>query len=373
MDFTSRPSKITINLAYMAHNFSSIRKYVAGTKVMAVVKANAYGHGLLKSAFLLEKAGADYFGVALLEEGMQLRAAGIKTPIHVFGGILSDQISEFILNDLELTASSISKLQQIDLIADKLGARAKVHIKIDTGMGRIGVKPETAYQLIRVAAGLNNIDVKGIFSHFACSDDSDPAFTKKQLNDFLPLVSFAKQELGQEILAHISNSAALLKFPEANLDMVRPGLIIYGVYPDSTFENTLNLKPALNVTSKIVYFKVVREGQSVSYSRSWIAAQDSRVVTVPVGYGDGYLRSLSNKTSVLINGKRYPNVGKICMDQFMVSIGDDSAYNQDKVILIGADGNEQIRVEELAELAGTVPHEILSNLNLRLPREYETV
>lgn len=369
-DFSQRPTKIVIDLKALEHNLSAIKAHVSSVKVMAVVKANAYGHGLVECAKRLELLGVDYLGVALVEEGEQLRRAGIVTPIHVFGGILGTQIERFLTADLEITASSPAKLKAIEEVAAKVGISAKVHLKIDTGMGRIGVRPESAAALIQACTNYRNIEVKGIFSHFACADEKDLSFTKEQFSRFSPLVEFAKQEIGPQVLGHISNSAAICAFPESNLDMVRPGLALYGVNSAQHLRHILNLKAVMSVQSQIVFFKVVKAGKSVSYGRSWIAAKDSRVVTVPIGYGDGYPRSLSNKASVIIRGKRYAIAGRVCMDQIMVSIQDGEAFNGDLVTLIGAEGNETVSVEELADLANTVPHEILATLNLRMEREF---
>jgi alanine racemase len=369
INFSDRPSKIIVNLQCLDHNLKAIRAHVGQSKIMAVVKANAYGHGLIECANRIENA-VDYFGVAIVEEGEALRHSGIKKPIHVFGGILGEQISRFLKADLDLTASSVDKLQSIEQTAQQLNLQAKVHLKIDTGMGRIGVRPESAAALIEFLHNLKHVKVVGIFSHFACSDEADLSFSEKQLREFLEVVSLAKAKLGEDILAHISNSAAVLNLPQANLDMVRPGLIMYGVMPSSTCSNSLGLKAVLSVESRIVYFKVVKKGSSVSYGRSWTAETDTRVVTVPIGYADGYSRALTAKAKVLINSKLYPVVGKICMDQLMVNIGQDSAYNQDQVVLIGTQGQGTIRVEDLAEQLQTVPHEVLSNLNLRMQREF---
>jgi alanine racemase len=338
---------------------------------MGVIKANAYGHGLIECAKALESAGIDYLGVALLEEGVLLRKAGIKTPVHVFGGILGDQIEDFLVNQLDLTASSGSKLEMISKVASKHKLKAHVHLKIDTGMGRIGVRPETAASLIDLATSLPAIKVVGIFSHFASADEEDLGFTIEQTQRFTPVVSYAKEKLGIDVTAHIANSAGLLQYPPATFDMVRTGLGLFGVSPAKHLEKKLSLKPVMAVKSKVVFFKVVKAGESVSYGRTWTAKEDTRVVTVPIGYGDGYPRALSNKAQVLIRGKRYPIVGKICMDQLMVAIGKDEVFNGDEVTLVGRDQNEEISVTELADLSDSVAHEVLSGLNLRLPRKYQ--
>jgi alanine racemase len=370
-DFSQRPSKIIINLKNLEHNLQTIKQRVGSSKVMAVVKANAYGHGLIECAKRLEFSAVDYFGVALVEEGELLRRAGITTPIHVFGGILNTQIERFLALDLELTAPSQSKLIAIEQAAARVGTKAKVHLEIDTGMRRLGVRPESARSLIDQCNKLKHTEVRGVFSHFACSDEKDLSFTENQFELFVPILEYAKSELGSTILGHISNSAAIAQFPQADLDMVRPGLALYGVSSATHLKGSLDLAPVMSLKSQVVYFKVVKAGDSVSYGRTWTATQNSRVVTLPIGYGDGYQRALSNKASVIIGGKLYPIVGRICMDQMMVAIGDGEAFNGDEATLIGSDGAETISVEDLADLADSIPHEILSLLNLRMERKFE--
>lgn len=370
IDYSQRPSKIQVNLSALESNYFLIKDLVAPAKVMAILKANAYGHGISECATRLQRAGVEYVGVALLEEGEQLRSAGIQIPIHVFGGILGSQIERFLRADLELTASSVAKLETISQVARQLGLTAKVHLKIDSGMGRVGVRPSSAKALIEKSAELAGLKVKGIFSHFASSDERDLSFARQQLHAFLPVAEYAKTILGKDLLAHMSNSGAIYQLPEARLDMVRPGLCLYGVTPASFLEGKLYVKPVMSITSHVVFFKVARAGETISYGQTWQAPTDSRIVTVPIGYGDGYMRALSNKASVIIRGKKFPIVGRICMDQLMANIGSDEAYNGDLVTVLGQDGGSKVNVTELAELAGTVPHEILSNFNLRMHREF---
>ena len=366
---STRPTVIDVDLDALCENYQTIRSHVAPAKVLAVLKANAYGHGLVQCARALVECGADYFGVALLEEGLALRRANISAPILVFGGIVGREIAPFIENDLELTASSIFKLDEIERTAEQIGRNATVQLKIDTGMGRIGVRPESATKLIEHAATLKHCNVKGVFSHFACADESDPSFTQQQMLKFAEATA-TLIKTKSSYLRHIANSGAILQFRESYLDMVRAGLILYGVAPSVQLQALLKLKPVLSLHSHVVYFKVVKKGCSVSYGRRWIAEQDTRVVTIPVGYGDGYARRLSNRGEVLIGAKRFPIAGTICMDQFMVNIGAATAYNGDEAVLIGKSGDQSITVEQLAELAETVPHEILTALNLRIPRRF---
>lgn len=364
-----RPTVMDIDLDALAHNFTVLRALASPARLLAVVKANAYGHGLVPCARHLVELGVDYFGVALVEEGIALRRAGITTPILIFGGVFGGQIGRYLDFNLELTASSIEKLRAIDQVAQERGTVAQVHLKFDTGMGRIGVRPESAPALCRAAAELRHISVRGIFSHLASADAVDPGATREQI-DLFKRCREAARHITPPPLAHLANSGGLLQHPDARFDMVRAGIALYGIPPEGHLASRVLLKPVMSVSSRVVYFKVVKAGSGVSYGATWRAPHDSRVVTVPIGYGDGYPRALSNKAAVLIRGKRYPIVGNICMDQIMVNLDRDEAYNGDEVVLIGSQGNAVIGVNELAHLAGTVPHEILAALNLRIPRRY---
>ncbi len=366
-----RPTRVEVYLDRLAENLRAIRRRVEGRKVLAVLKANAYGHGLKAVARHLAPL-ADYFGVAVLEEGVLLRQMGIRTPILVLGGIWERQIPDFIRHDLTLTASSVERLEQIDAAAAALGRRARVHLKIDTGMERIGVHYYSAHTLQEAALRCRHVEVEGIYSHFANADSADLSHARLQLERFLEVLAFyERRSLPPPPLRHMANSAAIAALPEAWFDMVRPGILLYGVYPSPETPRTVPVRPALRWKSRVVYFKVTKPGHPVSYGSTWQSDHMVRLVTVPVGYGDGYFRSMSNRAQVLIRGKRYPQVGRICMDQMMVNIEWDSAWNGDDVMLVGEDehGN-RITVEELAAWAGTIPYEILTNINTRVPRVY---
>lgn len=361
-----------VNLARLEYNLAAIRQKVAPAKVMLVAKANAYGHGLLEISKALA-AKTDYIGVAVLEEGILLRNAGITAPIIVLGGIWRDQIPLYLQYDLTLTASSVERLEQIEGIAEQMRVKARVHLKIDTGMERIGIHYYSAGLLQEAALKCRHVDVEGIFSHFANADSADLAHARLQLERFHEVLRFYEQRSLPMPLRHMANSAAILQLPESCLDMVRPGIMLYGVYPSPEVPHTVQVKPALAWKSRVVYFKVVKPGHAVSYGSTWQSDHNVRVVTVPVGYGDGYFRNMSNKSAVLIRGKKYAQVGNICMDQLMVNIEWDSAYNGDEVILLGESGRERITAEDLAEWAGTIPYEILTNINTRVPRVYTTM
>jgi len=369
-NFGVRSTFVEVNLSQLSRNLDAIRAKVSPAKIMIVLKANAYGHGLTEVAKYLDPQ-VDYIGVAVLEEGILLREIGVKTPILVLGGIWGNQIPAYIENDLTLTAPSVDRLNQIDQAAEVLGKKAKVHLKVDTGMERIGVHYYNADKLLEAALNCRHVEVEGIFSHFANSDDADLSHARLQLERFNEVLGFYERHSLPTPICHMANSGGILQLPESYFDMVRPGILFYGVYPSPEARRTVKVKPALAWKSRVVYFKVTQPGHPVSYGSTWQSDHNVRIVTVPVGYGDGYFRSMSNKAQVVIHGVRYPQVGRVCMDQIMVNIEDDSAFNGDEVILIGeAENGERVTVEELAKWADTIPYEILTNINTRVPRIY---
>ncbi|HEX5757197.1 MAG TPA: alanine racemase [Arenimonas sp.] len=367
---SQRPTRIHVDLDALSHNLGAIRGHV-GVPVMAIIKANAYGHGLLPVAAHLQAIGADQLGVAFVEEGIALRRAGITLPILVLGGIFVPQIAQFIEHDLEITVSSLDKLRQVEAAAEALGRKAVVHLKIDTGMERIGVHSYSCAPFIEAACRSRGCEIKGVYSHLACADDPRSPMTALQIERFAEACAHFERIGAPMPIRHLANSGGVLHHPASWLDMVRPGIALFGVLPDPAAERTIDLKPALSLISQVVYFKVVRAGRSVSYGATWSAPRDTRVVTVPIGYGDGWPRALSSRGEVLIRGQRHPMVGRICMDQFMVDLGPcGSAYNEDPVVLIGDQDGLSIRTEEVAQLAGAIPYEVLTGLNERIPRQY---
>ena len=370
VDEIVRPTRVEVDLKVLTDNFKSIKSHAGKSKVMPILKANAYGHGLVRVAKLYEELKAYYLGVAVVEEGILLREMGIKMPILVLGGVWGNQIPLFLKNDLSITASSIDKLKQIDETASQMKTKAIVHLKIDTGMERVGVHYYNAEKFLEAAYGYKNILVEGIYSHFANSESNDLTHTKLQLERFNGVLEFFNKRSIDFPIRHISNSGAILQLPEANLDMVRPGIMLFGVYPSNSIKKTIYIKPALTWKSLVVYFKIIKAGNAVGYGLTWKSDHNIRAVTVPVGYGDGYFRSMSHKAKVLLNGKLYPVIGNISMDQIVVNIENDSAYNSDVVILLGSDEKKSITAEDLAEWSGTIPYEILTNINTRVPRIY---
>jgi len=366
-----RPTHVVVNLSQLKRNLEAIRAHVGGAKIMPIVKANAYGHGLdAVSRFLAPQV--DYIGVAVLEEGIHLRKLGIRTPILVLGGIWGDQIPLYLQHNLTMTASSLERLEQINAAAESVKKKARVHLKIDTGMERIGTHYYNAHLLQEATLKHQNVNVEGIYSHFANADAADLTHARLQLERFNEVLRFYEKHSLPVPMCHIANSGAILQLPESHFDLVRPGIMLYGVYPSTEVVRSVTVKPALSWKSRVVYFKVVQPGHPVSYGSIWSSDHPVRVVTIPVGYGDGYFRRMSNQAQVIIRGQKYPQVGRICMDQMMVNLEMGTAYNGDEVILIGESNGQQVTAEELAEWAGTIPYEILTNIGARVPRVYIT-
>ena len=371
MHHTLRPTHLEVDLDVLARNYRAIQAHT-GTGVMPILKANAYGHGLVRVGQWMQELGAPYLGVAYLEEALALRAGGVRTPILVLGGILGDQVPLYLEHGITLTASSVDKLHAIEACAASMGRRARVHLKVDTGMERIGVHWYSAESLVEASLNCAHVDVEGIFSHLANADAPDLSHARLQQERFEAVLDLYAQRGLARPMAHLANSAGVLRMPSAHYDMVRPGILLFGVRPDPALELTVPVAPALTWVSRVVYFKVVRQGSPVSYGSTWAPSCDTRVVTVPVGYGDGYFRRMSGQAQVVIGDRRLPVVGRICMDQLMVDLGPDgTAYNGDEVVLLGGRaGGPSIHAEELAAWAGTIAYEVLTNINTRVPRRY---
>ena len=336
---------------------------------MAVVKADAYGHGLLDCARLFSESGAEYFGVGFVEEGIALRRAGFQEKILVLGGIVGSQIALFLEYDLEMTASSVFKIEAINEQANGTGKRGRVQLKIDTGMNRIGQNWRTVDQLFEAAQRCERVEITGIYSHLATAESGDPQFAELQIARFQEAVGRA-QAIGLNVgLRHICNSAGAINFPHAHLDMIRPGLGLFGQHAAPNLQQKFPLEPALSLVSEIVYTKRVRAGEGVSYNLKWTAPEDVWIATVPVGYGDGYPRHFSS-APVLIGGQRYPIVGAVCMDQLMVNLGQDRYRVGEPVVMWGKQGSEEITLWELCERGGYIPYELPIYLTGRVPRVF---
>jgi alanine racemase len=367
---TLRPTYVEVDLAILAENLRLIQQKVAPAKVMPVVKANAYGHGLVPVAQQMLMSGAEMLSVAILDEGVALRQAGIQVPILVLGGILNEQAPAYLEKDLTMTVTSLENLDAIDEAARQMGRKARVHLKIDTGMGRLGVLYDQADGLIEASLRCAHIQVEGIFSHFANSDAADLTQARQQVERFNQALSLYEKRGLSYPLRHMANSGAILQLPEAYFDLVRPGIMLYGVYPGKETRRTVPVHPALTWKTKAVHSKIIPAHYPVSYGSTWQSDHQVRILTLPVGYGDGYFRCLSNRSQVVVGGRKRPVVGRVCMDQIMVNLESEEAEAGEEVILLGKQRGEAITADELAELAGTIPYEILTNINQRVPRVY---
>lgn len=355
-----------VDLAAYRHNIRSVRNIIGSdVKLMAVVKANAYGHGLTQIAKAAQDAGVDYLDVALVEEGIALRRAGIDLPILVLSGLTGQATEEALRFSLSLTVFTCDQLADASAAAGRLGVQAQVHFKLDTGMNRIGMKSLSELRsLLSAMESLPNICLEGAYTHFACADSPDPCMTDRQLARFLEMAKL----LPDGLLLHVSGSSAVLNRPDAWLSMVRVGIALYGYSPVST---TVPLQPVLTWVAEITHVKEVSPGETISYGATVTANRCMRVATLALGYGDGYNRLLSNRAQVLINGKRCQVLGRICMDQTMVDVTDaGSVAVGGQAVIIGRDGGEAITAQELADLSGTIPYESLIAISSRVPRVY---
>lgn len=377
-----RPTQVWTDPAALQHNLKLVgeRCGLGPGGVLAVVKANGYGHGMLAAARAFLEAGAHGLAVGFVEEGILLRREGLECPILVLGGLVENQIPAYLEYQLEMTVSSLHKARQVQARLAELSRaagrplqarplRARVHLKVDTDMERIGVHAAHAAPFLLESAGLEHLHVAGVYSHFANADHPDPARMDAPLAALLELRQAVGSRLPADCRWHVANSAAAVRRPDTALGLVRPGLLLYGVQHSAEQSWLPGAMPALRWSSAVVYFKVVEAGAGVSYGHLWHAPCRTRVATVPVGYGYGYPRGMTGKAEVLIRGRRCPVVGAICMDQLMVDLGPDgTAYNGDEVVLVGSQGGERIRVEDLAHWQNTIPYEILTGISERVPR-----
>lgn len=357
------------NMVHMKENIAE------KTKILAVIKTDGYGHGGVPIAKMLEQLDFMFgYAAATYEEAHVLREAGVKKPILILGYTFPYCYEELIREEIRPAVYRRDTVEELATAAAKVGKKAKVHIKVDTGMGRIGITPdEEGLEFVRFLIEHPELEVEGIFTHFAKSDETDKTSANHQLELFQDFIKKIQTELGITIpVKHCSNSAAILEMPQANMDMVRAGITTYGLYPsEEVSKDIVPLRAAMSLYSHIVYCKTIHSGQSVSYGGLFTAQKDTRVATIPVGYGDGYPRSLSGRGYVLIHGKKAPILGRVCMDQFMVDISEiPEAMDGDKVTLLGMDGTERITAEELGELSGRFNYEFVCDLGKRIPRVY---
>ena len=363
-----RPTWAEINLTNLAYNFTRIKKELsAGIKVMVCVKADAYGHGLIPVAQKLVACGVDYLGVASIDEGIKLREAGINTPILILGLILEEDIRPLFDYSLTQTICTEELASALNRFAGRLRRLAKVHIKVDTGMGRIGVSLKDAFTMIKKIHRLKFVEIEGVFTHLACAD-INKEFTELQIDKFNNLVSGLNKEGLHIPLVHAANSLGVLHYRKSHFNMARPGLVTYGLYPKEGLG--VKLKPVLSLKTKVIYAKNVPAGHGISYGHDYVTKKETTILTLPIGYGDGYPRNLSNLAPVLIRGKVFKISGRICMDQIMVDAGSHPVKIGDEAVLIGSQGKNKITTENLAELAQTIPYEIVCGLGRRIPRVY---
>jgi len=369
---THRATWAEVDLDAIRYNFSQIKKLIGkNTSVLVIVKGNAYGHGIFEVSSVLQDMAVNFLGVATLDEALFLRGRGINTPILILGSVLQHEAEPAIRNNITLTLCHMELAKEIDRVASELNKKAHVHIKIDTGMGRIGVWHEEAFDFVKDIVNFKNIFIEGIYTHFSAAG-RDKFFTTYQIDSFTSILENLKKA-GIEIpYRHAANSIATVSLKKAHLNLVRPGLIIYGMYPKKSFSRRLNLKPALSLKSRVVFLKKTPAGRSISYGRTYITQKPTVIATLPIGYADGYGRILSNKAKVLVKGQRAPVVGKVTMDQTMIDIGHiEGVTLGDEVVLIGKQGDNEIRCEELARVAGTIPYEIVCSITNRVPRIYK--
>ncbi len=364
-----------INLDHFEHNMDEIERLISpGTKICAVIKTDGYGHGAVPLARILENRDSVWgYSVATVEEAMILKESGMKKPVLILGYVFEEDLETVIQHEIRPTVFSLESAKELSDIAQKLQKTVHIHIKIDTGMGRIGFScaDETVETILKISQ-MPNLDIEGIFSHFAMADAADKTFSRKQAETFFDILSLLEENNIKIPMRHISNSAGIIDLPEYNLDLVRAGIILYGLWPsDEVKKDRIDLKPLMSLTSHVIHVKTLDEGAPISYGATYRVRGSETIATIPAGYGDGYPRSLSNAGYVLIHGRRAPICGRICMDQFMVNVTDiEDVKPGDEVTLIGKDGDEEITIEQLAEISGRFNYEFACDIGKRVPRIY---
>ena len=369
-----RPVKAEINLNNFAHNVRELKKLSKSRHFMAVVKADGYGHGAVMAAKTALENGADNLGVAIVQEGIELREAGIKAPMLVFGRTPYEYIELLIKYDLAQSVFSIEQAEQLSKVSKHIGEKINIHLKIDTGMNRLGfqVNEKSADEIEKIF-NLDGLRVLGAFSHFAEADNRSSGFTLTQFNLFTDFISNLESKGLEFPIKHCANSAAIIDYPDTHMDMVRSGIGIYGLYPDVIMKDKIELRPVMRFLASIAHIKEISKGETVSYGRTFKAQENRRIATISAGYADGYNRLLSNRGRVIINNSFAPIVGRVCMDQFMVDIThiQQSIQSGDEVILFGVnDKGLEISVDEIAQTTGTINYEIVCMVSKRVERTY---
>lgn len=368
-----RPVWAEINLDNLAHNMREIRRIAKSKDIIAVIKADGYGHGALDIAPVLLKNGATRIAVAVLSEAVELRKGGIECPIMILGYTPANLAEDLLNHDIEQTVYSYELAEELSSIAVKNNKKIKIHIAVDTGMGRIGFIPneESVNELYKIS-NLPNISIEGIFTHFSTADEEDKTYSYSQNDKFNWFYNKLKERNIHIKMRHIANSAAIMELPETHFEAVRPGIIMYGYYPSKEVsKEVLDLKPVMSLKTNIVHIKRLPPGEYISYGRRYVTTKESIIATLPVGYADGYTRLLFNKGKVIINDKFAPIVGSICMDQCMIDITDIEGIDiGDEAILIGESENLKFTADDIAELLGTINYEVVCMINKRVPRVY---
>lgn len=369
---SGRPTVAEIDLRCLEFNYRQLLKRVPkGVKLLAVVKADAYGHGAVPISLKLEKLGVEYLGVALPEEGVELRKGGVKTPILVLGGIYGRELGHFIRFNLTPVIFRKDSLALLSKEAEKRKKKIKVHLKVDTGMRRLGVPLNLWSSFLKEIKRFPRIEVEGILSHFSMTDEGKEGFTACQWRDFQHAVAMAKTTGISCKYLHMANSATLTAIPSYTGNLARPGIMLYGSYPSPIFRDVIPLKPVMTLKTKIHFLKPVPSGAKISYGGAFITQRESLIATLPIGYADGYNRLLSNRGEVLIRGKRAPVVGVVCMDFVMVDVtGIPRVSIGDEAVLMGRQGREEITAEEIAEKVHSISYEVLCSIGKRVPRIY---
>ncbi|NPV26099.1 MAG: alanine racemase [Firmicutes bacterium] len=369
----SRPVWAEISRSAIAHNVRELkRKTQMGARLMAVVKADGYGHGALEVSRVALEAGAEYLGVATLDEAVALRDAGINAPILILGHTPDDDLAKVIAHDITQTVYSLTGAQAVAAAARKVGRTARIHLKVDSGMSRLGFFPtEDSIALVKQIVSLSGLQVEGIFTHFATADEVDKSYAWEQFARFKWFIKRLEDEGLMIPLKHAANSAAIIDLPETHLDMVRAGIALYGLYPSANQRSKIDLQPAMSLKTRVVFLKEVPAGTAISYGRTYITPVPTRVATLPIGYADGYSRRLSNRAAVLIHGRRAPVIGRVCMDQCLIDVGQiPRVAVGDEVVLFGEQKGAKLPVDELAEILETINYEVVCLITARVRREY---
>lgn len=367
-----RPTAAVIDKGALKFNYKELKKRVArSTDMMAVVKANAYGHGDIEVAKALEEAGCALFGVALPEEGARLREAGITSAIVVLSGVAPSQVKDLFASDLTPAVVDINSARLINDLAVTAGTPKEIHLKIDTGMGRLGIKPDDLGPFLEALKGFTGLKLAGVYSHFAEMEAEDKAFSVVQLKRFTEAVEAVRSSGFKPRYVHMANSAAVVGFAESHFNLVRPGIMLYGSYPASHFTGKIELKPVMRIETRVLSLKTLPPASPISYSRTFVTSRESLIAVLPIGYGDGLARSLSGRGEALVSGVRVPMVGLVCMDLVMCDVTDvEGVRVGDEVVILGGQGTETITAEEIAAKAGTISYEIFCNITARVPRIY---